>query len=56
MPQRMIVAAKPTARWATVRRNSRPDTDTTGGPGQEIELAPFHRIADERYSLYWQLA
>lgn len=24
-------------------------------PGREIELAPFHRIAHERYSLYWQL-
>jgi DUF1680 family protein len=28
-------------------RASRPDT--------EIELVPFHRIAHERYSLYWQL-
>lgn len=28
----------------------------TGAPGREIELAPFHRIAHERYSLYWQLA
>jgi len=28
----------------------------TGGLGQEIELAPFHRIAHERYSLYWELA
>jgi len=25
-------------------------------PGHELELAPFHRIAHERYSLYWQLA
>lgn len=24
-------------------------------PGQEIELAPFHHIAHERTSLYWQL-
>ncbi|MFG6432947.1 glycoside hydrolase family 127 protein [Roseateles sp. LYH14W] len=24
--------------------------------GQEISLAPFHRIAHERYSLYWQVA
>jgi hypothetical protein len=23
---------------------------------REVELAPFHRIAHERYSLYWQLA
>jgi DUF1680 family protein len=28
----------------------------TGSPGSEIELAPFHRIAHERYSLYWQIA
>jgi len=28
----------------------------TGVPGQDIELLPFHRIAHERYSLYWQLA
>lgn len=28
----------------------------TGVPGREIDLAPFHRIAHERYSLYWQLA
>jgi DUF1680 family protein len=28
----------------------------TAGPGPAIELAPFHRIAHERYSLYWQLA
>ena len=28
----------------------------TGSPGSENELAPFHRIAHERYSLYWQLA
>jgi hypothetical protein len=27
----------------------------TGGPGPEVELAPFHRIAHERYSLYWQI-
>lgn len=27
----------------------------SAGPGQEIELAPFHRIAHERYSLYWQI-
>lgn len=27
-----------------------------GAPGGEIELAPFHHIAHERYSLYWQLA
>lgn len=27
-----------------------------GEPGREIELAPFHLIAHERYSLYWQLA
>jgi hypothetical protein len=26
------------------------------GPGRGIELIPFHRIAHERYSLYWQLA
>ncbi|HEY9066432.1 MAG TPA: beta-L-arabinofuranosidase domain-containing protein [Burkholderiaceae bacterium] len=24
-------------------------------PGQDIELVPFHRVAHERYSLYWQL-
>ena len=29
---------------------------TAGSPGQQIELAPFHRIAHERCSLYWQLA
>jgi hypothetical protein len=28
----------------------------TGSPGSEIELAPFHRIAHDRYSRYWQLA
>jgi len=28
----------------------------TGAAGREIELTPFHRIAHERYSLYWQLA
>ncbi|WP_284614973.1 beta-L-arabinofuranosidase domain-containing protein [Aquabacterium humicola] len=28
----------------------------TGPPGREIELAPFHHIAHERYSLYWQVA
>jgi DUF1680 family protein len=28
----------------------------TGTSGREHELAPFHRIAHERYSLYWQLA
>ena len=28
----------------------------TGTAGREIELAPFHHIAHERYSLYWQLA
>jgi hypothetical protein len=28
----------------------------TGSPGSEIELAPFHRIAHERCSLYWPLA
>jgi len=28
----------------------------TGGPGPDVELAPFHRIAHERYSLYWQIA
>jgi len=28
----------------------------TAGPGHDIELIPFHRIAHERYSLYWQLA
>jgi DUF1680 family protein len=27
-----------------------------GAPGGEIELVPFHRIAHERYSLYWELA
>ena len=26
-----------------------------GAPGREIELAPFHHIAHERYSLYWRL-
>lgn len=25
------------------------------GPGRGIELAPFHHIAHERYSLYWQI-
>ncbi|HEX5682592.1 MAG TPA: beta-L-arabinofuranosidase domain-containing protein [Ideonella sp.] len=25
------------------------------GPGGDIELIPFHRVAHERYSLYWQL-
>lgn len=25
-------------------------------PARELELAPFHRIAHERYSLYWQVA
>lgn len=28
----------------------------TTTPGGETELIPFHRIAHERYSLYWQLA
>lgn len=28
----------------------------TGAPGGDIDLAPFHRIAHERYSLYWRLA
>lgn len=28
----------------------------TSAAGREIELAPFHRIAHERYSLYWKLA
>ena len=28
----------------------------TAAPGGDIGLAPFHRIAHERYSLYWQLA
>ena len=28
----------------------------TGADGRELELAPFHRIAHERYSLYWNLA
>jgi DUF1680 family protein len=27
----------------------------TAGPGGEIELIPFHRIAHQRYSLYWQI-
>lgn len=27
----------------------------TAGPGGAFELIPFHRIAHERYSLYWQL-
>lgn len=26
-----------------------------GLPGREIEIAPFHRISHERYSLYWKL-
>ena len=28
----------------------------TRGPTSELELAPFHRIAHERYSLYWKVA
>jgi DUF1680 family protein len=39
-----------------VRPGSAPLVFRTGAPGREIELAPFHRIAHERYSLYWQLA
>jgi hypothetical protein len=27
----------------------------TKSPAGELELIPFHRIAHERYSLYWQL-
>jgi DUF1680 family protein len=29
---------------------------SSAASGREIELAPFHHIAHERYSLYWQLA
>lgn len=39
-----------------LRPGSAPLQFRTGAPGREIELAPFHRIAHERYSLYWQLA
>jgi hypothetical protein len=39
-----------------LRPGSAPLQYRTGAPGREIELAPFHRIAHERYSLYWQLA
>jgi uncharacterized protein len=28
----------------------------TGESGREIALIPFHRIAHERYSLYWRVA
>lgn len=27
----------------------------TAGPSREIELAPIHRIAHERHSLYWKV-
>jgi uncharacterized protein len=38
-----------------VRPAGAPLSFRAGVPGREIELAPFHRIAHERYSLYWQL-
>jgi uncharacterized protein len=28
----------------------------TNSPAGELDLIPFHRIAHERYSLYWQLS
>ena len=39
-----------------VRPTGAPLQFRAGAPGREIELVPFHRIAHERYSLYWQLA
>jgi len=39
-----------------VRPADSPLSFRAGAPGREIELVPFHRIAHERYSLYWQLA
>jgi uncharacterized protein len=39
-----------------VRRTGAALRFRTGAPDREIELGPFHRIAHERYSLYWQLA
>nr|WP_246312600.1 glycoside hydrolase family 127 protein [Aquabacterium terrae] len=39
-----------------VRPTGAPLQFRTTAPGREIDLAPFHRIAHERYSLYWQLA
>jgi len=27
-----------------------------GATGSDVELAPFHRIAHERYSLHWEVA
>jgi hypothetical protein len=39
-----------------VRPADAPLSFRAGVPGREIELVPFHRIAHERYSLYWQLA
>jgi DUF1680 family protein len=41
---------------AAVRPADAPLSFRAGAPGREIELVPFHRIAHERYSLYWQLA
>jgi DUF1680 family protein len=39
-----------------VRPAGAPQRFRTAGPAGDIELMPFHRIAHERYSLYWQLA
>ncbi|HEX6703819.1 MAG TPA: beta-L-arabinofuranosidase domain-containing protein [Albitalea sp.] len=39
-----------------VRPTGAPLQFRADAPGREIELVPFHRIAHERYSLYWQLA
>jgi len=39
-----------------VKRAGAPLRFHAAGPGRDIELIPFHRIAHERYSLYWQLA
>jgi len=38
-----------------VRRAGAPLLFRTAGAGREIELAPIHRIAHERHSLYWRL-